>query len=1684
MPEFQNKVNKFLHRGMNWNAAVDSIPEGQVCFAKNIRVTQQGTITQRPGLQDICELGGTYIHSISRLNNYDPNVNFSRGYVIGMDNQLFFGAAQYAFGTEAAAIAAIYDSLINPSQNPVKLPPSGSLTGLSGNPLTMVDMAPVGSTSGWKYIGDKNLNCAIGFYPGDNPVAPGGTNPGGMARAIPMGLRPPVFAPFLNVATGGLLNGDYQWVTAYRNRWTGARSNPSAPSRENPSPSPAKSLVDEQVSFYLPDSPVDPQTGVPDPNIVVDVYRFGGTIPDWRYVGTADGGAIFSDNLPDTSILTAPGPPQLTDNVTNVTRFNLLQPFVTQDIARFNSPGNLGTVSLSFHGTFLLNATGGDTFKLGILPGSAISINNKIFSVYQVISATQLEIYEDATGSLTNGANVPWAVQAGTLVAGNPLPHIWGPYGTGQGGAFIFGVGDVNNAGTLFWCNGNDPDSTDLVNSLIVTSPSEPLRGGCVYDGTPFCWSTERMFRIYPGTTAGQFTVQEVPGSKGLWAEYSLTVQSNGVSDQSISWVGKDGIYDWSNSGGLRTLTDRDLYPFFPHDNQPGLALSTIFPFLVETVPIGSLNFDADSIKYHRLTWFHNELFYDFKDTGGNYHALVYDAKESGGWVSLDQYLGGFGTVSGKPMTRCNEIAANNMKLGLGSEFLDYAGTQDSSHTIPCRFTTRADDLGDSRVLKLYGDYTIDAATNGAGVSCTTWLNNFTNKQATGSVTNSVRTQGIINLGSGLGVLGRNHGLDFTWDATAIVTLYEYSYSYVPKPPRTNLRATDKTDDGYQGAKYLRGLSIESNTTGPRTVEVLVDDQPVGSITVNTGGSQLELPFAITPVVGAEFQIQPTDANEWEVFTVRWVWEKWPDLTTLQSNWMDLGTAKPKYIRSFTIPVSGSGAALTFTAIYDNTLYATTSASTIGPATKSTMQFSFNPPILAHQIKLGPSAPCRCWYDQIVWDAEEWPELATMYGPVEKLGDSGAKYLRGLELPIETNGQPVVMSLKVDTQNGNTGSSNTVNFQPLTTDPLVKNVFALTPLTPIIAHEFQLISKSPARFWYGEVKWDYEPWPEFDTGVSPWLNNGTVGAKFIRGITIPVDTGGQPVTFDLLSDTGTSVSFGPFTTTAGYKTSIYCGFAVPLIIHQFQLQPRTPCRVWDQEIKWDAEAWPESEVESSAWIDGGNISAKFTRGITIAIDTNNSPVTFDLYTDTGVSLSFGPFSTQTGSKTAVYCGFPVPLILHEFRIQPRGPCRCWYEEIKWDMDLWPELEVESSGWLDGGSVSAKYIRGITIPIDTGGNPVMLDITTDTGQVIAFGPFTTGLSVKTSVYCGLAVPLMIHQFRIQPRSACRCWYGEIKWDADPWPEYEVESSGWLDNGTPSAKFIRGITIPVETNGLPVMFDIYTDTGEVVSFGPFTTAVNVKTSVYCGFPVPLIIHQFRIQPRTNARCWYGEIKWDADPWPENEAMSSSWSDAGYQGAKFLQGVVLPLDTAGTPVTFDVIYDGGSTTIGPFTTVAGQKTTVAYSFPVPFICHNLLLTPRSACRVFYDEVKWIWEPVPELVTTYTTQETNLDLPGYHYQFDAYIAYIGSADAPVLHIKTEYGTVDYTLPVSNGVFIRAYLMLKPQKAKWRSFSVTSTGGIRLFLKDCEIRAKPWTDKGNYPSAFQVHRPMGAESRVIGARI
>ena len=167
------------------------------------------------------------------------------------------------------------------------------------------------------------------------------------------------------------------------------------------------------------------------------------------------------------------------------------------------------------------------------------------------------------------------------------------------------------------------------------------------------------------------------------------------------------------------------------------------------------------------------------------YSALVFDAKQSNGWISVDQYF-----LGAKPAMRSPEIGGNNLKIAVGALIYDYAGSDDTSgNVISCRCVTRQDDQQDARGEKLYGDLMFDAdpggsAGTGVGVDLIVLADYGTTTVNTQLFTAAGRSQTPVDLSTtGLGYLSRTFGLDVQWTGSgAPTTLYQYVYSYVPKP--------------------------------------------------------------------------------------------------------------------------------------------------------------------------------------------------------------------------------------------------------------------------------------------------------------------------------------------------------------------------------------------------------------------------------------------------------------------------------------------------------------------------------------------------------------------------------------------------------------------------------------------------------------------------------------------------------------------------------------------------------------------------------------------------------------------------------------------------------------------------------------------------------------------------------------
>jgi hypothetical protein len=387
-----------------------------------------------------------------------------------------------------------------------------------------------------------------------------------------------------------------------RSSFTGAKGYPSPPTRIGIAPHAQAIEVD---MAQHPDPQVDS----------LDVYRWGGTLPSWNYVGTAPNSAspTFEDVFSDTALQSAP---QLS--------FDNLQPFPTIDVPHAGFVSVVGNA---------VQWRSGDQFNSAWAQGTQIIINGLPYTFFtQPTSGIAVQIVENGGTQV----NVPYSIAEATIL-GQPLPVLWGPYSQGTA-AYLFACGDTYQPGVLFLTNGNDPDSASDIYQIEITSPSEPLMNGCMYDGQSYVWSSERMFFLYPSfgsgvaVVAGEllpaqgtnlFVPQEVPNGKGLFARYAVAVGPK------MWFRARDGIYE-TTGGAPTNITVAELGLLFPHDGQPGVA-----------VTVGTFTFyppDDTQLNKQRLSYYDSNLYFDYVDTQGNQTTIVVNTATTPYVFSKDDY--------------------------------------------------------------------------------------------------------------------------------------------------------------------------------------------------------------------------------------------------------------------------------------------------------------------------------------------------------------------------------------------------------------------------------------------------------------------------------------------------------------------------------------------------------------------------------------------------------------------------------------------------------------------------------------------------------------------------------------------------------------------------------------------------------------------------------------------------------------------------------------------------------------------------------------------------------------------------------------------------------------------------------------------------------------------------------------
>jgi hypothetical protein len=365
-----------------------------------------------------------------------------------------------------------------------------------------------------------------------------------------------------------------------------------------------------QDAMVTPAASTDPQVDK------IDIYRQGGGLADFTYVGTTPNSATaFDDQASDLAVAANP---QL--------QYDNFEPFPSIDLPR---SGVLNAASQ------VLSYVSGDHFNIRWLPGTEIQIGATTQIAYTAVRRPASTTSWNFTGmfasdgsvvNIPDGSNLVWNI-AEPALAQQPLPYLFGPTDNIN---FIFGVGDPLRPGTLYWCKGSNLDSAPDTNQMDVTDPSEPLVNGAMSGGRGVLASIKRFWVIMPnffnalatatGTSGSTWTLQATSIPRGLFIPRCLAVAGGG----NIFFRVDDGVHVSPGGLGSESITDGDLYPLFSHEGSTPAPVvrngKTIYP------P------DDSHPERQQFQYVLGYLYYDYYGTDDAYHTLVFD-EAAGGWV-------------------------------------------------------------------------------------------------------------------------------------------------------------------------------------------------------------------------------------------------------------------------------------------------------------------------------------------------------------------------------------------------------------------------------------------------------------------------------------------------------------------------------------------------------------------------------------------------------------------------------------------------------------------------------------------------------------------------------------------------------------------------------------------------------------------------------------------------------------------------------------------------------------------------------------------------------------------------------------------------------------------------------------------------------------------------------------------
>lgn len=320
-------------------------------------------------------------------------------------------------------------------------------------------------------------------------------------------------------------------------------------------------------------------------------------------------------------------------------------------------------------------------------------------------------------------------------------------------------------------------------------------------------------------------------------------------------------------------------------------------------------------------------------------------------------------------------------------------------------------------------------------------------------------------------------------------------------------------------------------------------------------------------------------------------------------------------------------------------------------------------------------------------------------------------------------------------------------------------------------------------------------------------------------------------------------------------------------------------------------------------------------------------------------------------------------------------------------------------------------------------------------------------------------------------------------------WEVESRGFNLGAPDTIKTLSAVGVKAKPNGATITTRVrINNLTTTTSLGTFTGTdddwYEVSTDTTDG-DIVCDSYSIRLSGTSHATQVPTLLALSFDVELGGEVMGVAWTqrdNLGDSGAKWIQGVEVEANTNGVNKQYTIIYDDNQT--GPTITLNHASRSIKpYTF-TPFIAHTIRLQPLTATKIELYDMRWIWEPEPDLARNWVPQPTSFDIPGWHHIRSCFIA-LRSTSTVTLTIVVKGDndssrTYTYDIPSTSGEHLRVYLPLNSIKGTITSLSLSSSTGFRVYQKDIEFHVKPWGSN----SSYGIIKPFGQISRIKGATI